>query len=132
MNWGHKNLKDKVTINSKKVMQDSIEDGLLKSVLLNGKRIGLIAAKISKFLGYNGMYFNEIFIDKNFKGKGLAKAIQRKFIQEFSRSNEFIWGTIDSQNLPSFKTALANGRKPIRFECFVPIDHDLNTQNHHT
>lgn len=114
-------LKDRVTVNSKEVMKGSVEDGLLKTVFLDGKKIGLIAAEKSKFLGHDGIYFNEIFLDKAFKRRGFAKAIQRKFVEEFSDGNDFIWGTIDYQNVPSYKTAVSNGRKPIRFECFISI-----------
>jgi len=86
-------------------------------VYMKGKKIGLIAEERSPFLGHSGVYFHEIFISKKWKGKGLAKAIQRKFVND----DDFIWGTIDAQNLPSYKTALVNKRRPIRFECFLKI-----------
>ncbi|MBT4791651.1 MAG: hypothetical protein HON90_08785 [Halobacteriovoraceae bacterium] len=114
-------LKDRVTVNSKEEMQASINDNLLKVVIMDGQKIGLIAGEKSKFLGQDGVYFNEIFITKDFKGKGIAKAIQRKFVRKFTRKGDFIWGTIDSQNTPSYKTAITNGRKPIRFECFYSL-----------
>ncbi|MEZ4743983.1 MAG: hypothetical protein R3B45_16305 [Bdellovibrionota bacterium] len=117
----NKDLKDRVTINSPETMRSSINDGLLKYVYLDEKKIGLIAAKRSKFLGHEGFYFNEILIDKGFKGTRLARAIQRKFITEFSKPNDFIWGTVDYQNKPSYKTAVSNGRTPVRFECFIPV-----------
>ncbi|WP_127717155.1 hypothetical protein [Halobacteriovorax sp. HLS] len=114
-------LKEKVSLNSMETMQESIEQNLLKSVFYKGELIGLIAAIRSDFLGMPGIYFNEIFISKTWKGKGLAKAIQRKFLTSFSEDAKFVWGTIDADNLPSFKTAFSNGRRPIRFENFVGL-----------
>ncbi len=112
-------LAAKVTVNSHESMSDSLEQGLLQEVDLNGERIGLIVAEDSSFLGHSGLYFHEIFIDKKWKGRGLAKAMQRKFVTDNAGDREFIWGTIDQSNLSSLKTALSNKRLPIRYECFV-------------
>ncbi|WP_372365062.1 hypothetical protein [Candidatus Uabimicrobium sp. HlEnr_7] len=114
-------LKDRVTVNDLDTMRTSLDQGLLKFVIYKGERIGLIAAEKSSFLDHPGIYFNEIYIEKKLKGQGLAKAIQRKFVTLFTK-NSFIWGTIDAQNLPSYKTALTNARTPIRYECFVKIN----------
>lgn len=114
-------LKHKVTVNSVDSMEDSLKQGLLKFVLLNGERIGLIVGEKRNFLGGSGLYFHEIFISKKWKGKGLAKVIQRKFIESFCSELEFAWGTIDSNNLPSYKTAYSNGRRPVRYECFINL-----------
>jgi len=114
-------LKKTVMINNKSIMDLSLREGLLHFVEINNERIGLIAGEKAPFLGHDGFYFNEIFISKNWKGKGLAKAIQRKFIEKFTSGNELVWGTIDSHNLPSYKTALSNGRLPVRYECFIQL-----------
>lgn len=114
-------LEAKVTINSLSVMEDSLKQGLLKFVKFEDERIGLIAGEKSNFLGNSAVYFNEIYISKKWKGRGLAKAIQRKFVQEFCGNLDFVWGTIDASNLPSYKTALSNSRKPIRHECFINL-----------
>lgn len=114
-------LKSKVTVNSLSSMEDSLEQGLLKYVLLNGERIGLIAGEESNLLGHSGIYFHEIFISKEWKGRGIAKAIQRKFIHDFCTHLQYVWGTIDSNNLPSYKTAYSNGRRAIRYECFINL-----------
>jgi L-amino acid N-acyltransferase YncA len=118
-------LEKKVTVNSADSMRDSLEQGLLKFVTINGERIGLIAAEKSELLGHDGIYFHEIYIERKWKGKGLAKAIQRKFVEKVTQGHEFIWGTIDSSNLPSYKTAFSNGRRPIRFECFIKLQGEL-------
>mgnify|MGYP003684670097 CR=1 FL=1 len=114
-------LKEKVTVNSEGSMTDSLEQGLLKFVEIYGERIGLIAGEKSELLGHTGVYFHEIYISKKWKGKGIAKAIQRKFVTLFANELEYVWGTIDSSNLPSYKTAYSNGRRPIRHECFINL-----------
>jgi hypothetical protein len=111
-----------VPVNSKRIMDDSKDQNLLFYIEYNGSRIGLIAAEKSSLLGRDGLYFNEIFISKDWKGKGLAKQVQRKFIDLYGNDHELVWGTIDSMNLPSYKTAYSNGRRPIRFECFHKLD----------
>ncbi|MBT7611033.1 MAG: hypothetical protein HN576_14825 [Bacteriovoracaceae bacterium] len=115
-------LEKKVTVNSADSMRESLEQGLLKFVNIDGEKIGLIAAEQSELLGHDGIYFLEIYIKRKWKGKRLAKAIQRKFVEKFTEGHEFIWGTIDFSNLPSYKTAFSNGRRPIRYECFVKLN----------
>lgn len=114
-------LEKKVTLNSIDSMNDSREQGLLYKVYIEGEKIGLISGERTSLLGHQGIYFHEIFIDEKWRGKGLAKAIQRKFLTLNAQDDDFIWGTIDDSNLPSYKTALSNGRKPIRYECFIKI-----------
>ena len=100
-------------------MEDCREQGLLQLAFYNEKPLGLIAAERSDFLGTQAIYFNEILIYPEFKGRGLAKAMQRKFISELPDDFKLVWGTIDAQNFPSLKTAMSNGRKVIRYECFL-------------
>lgn len=114
-------LAAKVTVNSLESMRESVQDGLMFEVFMDDQKIGLIAGEKSEFLGHSGIYFHEIFVARNHKGQGLAKAIQKLFVEQVATDDDFIWGTIDSHNIPSFKTAQANARKPIRFECFVRI-----------
>ncbi|MGB0453828.1 MAG: GNAT family N-acetyltransferase [Bacteriovoracaceae bacterium] len=82
----HPDLKDKVTINSQSVMEDSIEQGLMYYVYVDDSLAGLISAEREDFLGHSGMYFGEIFLTKEYKRKGFGQALQRKFISEFAIS----------------------------------------------
>jgi hypothetical protein len=111
-------LANRVLVNAKEVMEDSRSEGLLYEVLMAGERVGIIAAERSSFLSKPGIYFNEIYLCKNQRGKGLAKIVQKLFIKKFSKPDEIIWGTIDSDNLPSQRTAMKNKRRPVRFENF--------------
>lgn len=114
-------LKNKVSVNTLEDMSGCLEDGLIYKAYYQNEKIGLIAAEMSPFLGHRGIYFHEIFVNQDWKGKGLAKAIQRKFVDQVAYDNDFIWGTVDHYNIPSYKTALANTRLPIRFENFIKV-----------
>ena len=114
-------LRWQVELNSPQIMNESLEEGLLFFAKLKEKKVGLIAAKKEAFLGHNGLYFNEILVADEWKGKGLAKELQKLFLLNYCQDNEVVWGTIDIRNRPSFKTALANGRKPIRYENFFEL-----------
>ena len=115
------NLKDRVTLNTKETMSGSMEEGLLKYIFYKGEKVGLISAQSSKFLGADAIYFNEIFILSEYRRLGLAKSAQRKFIEMFGQKEQLVWGTIDYNNLASFKTAMANARVPVRYEHFFSL-----------
>jgi hypothetical protein len=114
-------LSAKVPVNDPSTMQESVEQGLLATVYLDGKKVGLIAAENSDLLGVKGLYFNEILIDQKFRGLGYGQFIQRQFVKMFCPGPVLVWGTIDWQNKSSLKTALNNGRKIIRVENFVEL-----------
>jgi hypothetical protein len=114
-------LKSSVPLTDHQTLNESFEQGLLFFAKINGEKVGLIAGVKSDFLGHSGIYFNEIFVSKDSRGKGFAKSIQRNFIIENAKVGDIIWGTIDYQNKSSFYTAAANGRLPIRYECFLRL-----------
>lgn len=115
-------LKDKVTILEEEEFASSLSLGLTKEVYLGGERVGLISAEKSPFLGHNGLYFIELVLNEKWKGRGLAKAIQRRFICDECHGDEFVWGTIDNDNIPSYKTAVKNLRSPLSYEYFVKVN----------
>lgn len=114
-------LKEKVPTCEREVLEDSLKEGLLYTAYYDEELVGLIAAQSGYFLGLDGLYFNEIFLLEKVKGLGLGKALQKKFVLEVTKGHEIIWGTIDESNTPSFKTAAANGRKPVHYEGFLNL-----------
>ncbi|MCR9204019.1 MAG: GNAT family N-acetyltransferase [Halobacteriovoraceae bacterium] len=114
-------LKVKVPVLERDILEDSLREGLLYSARKDGELVGLIAAQSGQFLGMDGLYFNEIFLLEKMKGQGFGKVLQKKLVLEVTKGHEIIWGTIDEFNIPSYKTAEANGRKPIHYECFLKI-----------
>lgn len=114
-------LKDWVTVSDKRHLEDCRKAGLLFFVRVDGYQAGLIAGHPWPLLGQAGLYFSELMLKADFRGKGLAPAIQRKFIDNLSEGYEVVWGTIDAQNITSTKTALRVGRHSIREEFFIKI-----------
>ena len=114
-------LKGRVQVNSKEKMNESLEQGLLYYALIKNEKVGLISGVKSDFLGHKGLYFNEILVRKEWKGNSLAKIIQQKMIKEAGSFSDFVWGTIDFRNQPSLRTALSNGRRPVRYENFIEV-----------
>ncbi|MBK8202520.1 MAG: GNAT family N-acetyltransferase [Bdellovibrionales bacterium] len=114
-------LKDWVPVNDAENMDACLKDGLIYFVHIENEKVGLIAAKRKSLLGKSGIYMTEILLSKDFKGKGYAPAIQRKFIDEATDGIELVWGTIDARNVASTRTAFRVGRNSIRTEFFIPI-----------
>ncbi len=117
----NKYLKFIVSSNSKADFENNIKDNLIYFIEYKNKRIGLISGASRMFLGKKAIYMYEIVIEKEFKGKKLATATQRKFIEINKNNYHFIWGTISNKNIPSYKNALRIGRKIISTEILLPI-----------
>ncbi|EDY84250.1 hypothetical protein VDG1235_3881 [Verrucomicrobiia bacterium DG1235] len=113
--------RDWVTSNDRGLMEDCRNAGMLRLVKIGGETAGLIAAEEDDFLGHEGMYFVELLLAKRWRGKGLAKALQRRFVAEVCRPEAVVWGAIDRYNDPSLRTSLANGRRVVRGECFLEV-----------
>ncbi len=114
-------LKDWIGINSYELMEESRLEKLLFYLKVNGEKVGLIAGEKRKIFGFNAIYINEIMIASEYKGKKYSAILLRKFIEIIPTENNYIWSHIDSRNLPSIKTALKSGQKPISVEYFIPI-----------
>lgn len=82
---------------------------------LGEERIGVIAAEYQedKFL-YGYCVFEEL-IQQSHRGQGLGKEMQRLMISHLPirEERDLVWGTIDSDNKISLKTALACGRQKV-------------------
>jgi hypothetical protein len=115
-------LRDWVPANDRDQMEESRRHGLLFLAHINGIRAGLIAAIPRSLLGHRGVYFIDIVMSEEHKGKGLAHVLQRKFIDGLSEEVDVVWGSIDAKNITSTKTALRVGRSSIREEFFVPLN----------
>lgn len=114
-------LKDWVPLNDREEMEECRAAGLLFVARVGGERAGLIAAKPRPLLGQDGAYFTDILLTGAYKGKGLASALQRRFIDLLPEEVEVVWGTIDAGNASSTRTALKIGRRIVREELFVPL-----------
>ncbi|MBK1880503.1 hypothetical protein [Pelagicoccus mobilis] len=114
-------LKDWVHKNDLELMRACRKDGLLKLVQIDGELAGLVAAERTPFLGNEGIYFVEILLAKKWRGMGLGKGAQLLFVEQCCDPGDFVWGLIDRRNASSLRTALSNGRRVARGECFLEI-----------
>jgi len=117
----HPQLRHKVPVNDKEVMEVCRQAGLVSLGFIKGDPVGLVAAEPTPLLGRDGLYFVELFVDQAWRGRRLAPALQRAFVHQFGTPEQLVWGTIAADNLPSLRTALSNGRRAIRYECFAPL-----------
>lgn len=113
--------RDWVQKNDLELMSACREDGALRVAYLEGQRIGLIAAEREPFLGHDGIYFVEILLREPWRGKGLGRAMQQRFVEECCRPEDIVWGLIDRGNAPSLGIARSNGRRVVRGEVFFKV-----------
>jgi RimJ/RimL family protein N-acetyltransferase len=117
----HPELKSWVTMSDFEDLEEYRALNLLYRAKMGEETVGLIGGSAQSLLGMSGLYMCELLIAETFKGKSLAAAMQRRFIEEAGRNFEVVWGTIDSRNIPSTRTALKIGRHIVRNEYFIPL-----------
>jgi RimJ/RimL family protein N-acetyltransferase len=102
-------------------LEESIQQKLCYYGYLNHQWIGIIAGLEKNFFGLEGCLILEEFIFSSYRGQGLAKQIQQLFHNQVSDRFETVWGTIDTANIPSIKTAKACNRSVVLQETFIPL-----------
>lgn len=110
---------NRVSINSKETMDKSLNDNLLFFYVQYENKIGLIAGETDIFLEKPAIYLNEILISQNHRGKGYATMLLASFTRILDA--EYFICDIDSDNIPSTKTAFRSGQKPFSQEIFVQV-----------
>ena len=114
-------LKDWVPLNDEDEMEECRKEGLLYSVFIEGQKAGLIGGVTEAFLGHSAVYFVEVILSSQFRGRGFAPAVQRAFIDLLPETNGLVWGTIDAKNSPSLQSALRVGRVVVRREFLLSL-----------
>ena len=114
-------LKSWVTISDKDELENYRNERLLFGSYLDGRLIGLVGGESRSLLGLSGLYMGELLISEEYKGEGFAPQMQKQFLRHAGEGFEVVWGTIDARNIPSTRTALRVGRRPMREEIFFPL-----------
>lgn len=97
------------------------QDGLY-NVYISDQWAGLIAVTREDWLFMHGYIIEEEILDKRFRSKGFAPALQRKLIERLMfRNDEMIYGNPNSRNLPSLRTASRAGRVDVGGTYYVRI-----------
>ena len=108
---------DRVTVNTKKIMDECLQQGLLYQFEIDGQIAGLIAGEKETFLGQPTVYIDEILIATEFRGKGYASKLLGSFANLLDA--KYLTCHIDSDNVTSTKTALRAGEAVFSQECSV-------------
>lgn len=110
---------NRIQVNSKELMDDNFKQDLLYIFSKGEENIGLIAGESDTFLGQPAIYLNEILIGQNYRGQGYSNRLLAGFVNVLSA--DYFICDIDSDNIPSTKTALRSGQKVFSQEIFVQI-----------
>ena len=111
--------KNRITLNSKKLMDDSLNEGLLYFICQGDNKVGLIAGQNEVFLGKKAIYLNEILVGKEYRRQGYANKMLASFINTLTA--DYFICDIDADNIPSTYTALRSGQTVFSQEIFVEI-----------
>ena len=110
---------NRIQVNSKELMEDCFKEDLLYLLKKSEKNIGLIAGENDIFLGKSAIYLNEILVGQSYRGKGYANQLLAGFVNMLNA--DYFICDIDSDNIPSTKTALRSGQKIFSQEIFVQM-----------
>lgn len=112
-------LKDRVPVNSKDLMDQCLEQNLLFVLKEGDSTIGLIAGEKEPFLGQSSVYIDEILVAKAYRGQGYAGQLLGSFVQQLDVT--YVTCYIDHDNQPSTSTALRSGQKIFSQECAIEV-----------
>ncbi len=109
-----------IPIESRNAVARYLFQGLLFHIVVDGVRAGVMAADRALLAGMHGYRVQEKFIYPEFRGKGLAAAAQRRFIQALDASDDAIlFGYIHPRNVWSLKAAAHDGRVDVGGQHFI-------------
>jgi L-amino acid N-acyltransferase YncA len=91
------------------------EKGLLRTVCVDDAVAGVIAVAPRSEFGLEGFVVIEEILVAEFRGRGLAAGLQRAMIDAMApnHGDAALFGTIDSGNVASVRTALRTGRTEV-------------------
>lgn len=98
-------------------------------VMIDGRAAGYIAARAGSYRCWKGWEMIDEILAAEFRGKGLAPAMQFTFLRalDLQRASS-IFGTISSRNLPSIMTARRVGREVVETGYFVSLKSEQSEQ----
>ncbi|MFZ1768797.1 MAG: hypothetical protein WAU00_06355 [Caldilinea sp.] len=95
--------------------------GGLYVVEVDGDYAGVIAALPDVVRGIPGWVMMEEMLDTRFRGRGLARPMQRLLLARLdTQRHRLVLGTINDANLPSLRTARGAGREEVGGWVFLP------------
>ncbi len=103
------------------ILERCARDGGSFRVHIDGEPGGWIAAWLSGEGPCSDRTMADELLEAEHRGKGLAAAMQRMFLEALPDGEELIWGTIDPRNAASLGTARRVGREIVCGYLFLPF-----------
>jgi GNAT superfamily N-acetyltransferase len=96
--------------------------GLLHDVLVEGVWAGIVAAKADSRRGVKGATVVELFLDPEYRGRGLGKHLSPLLAKGIPMgAGECLMGTIHAENAPAYQAALDAGRVDVGGEVRISL-----------
>lgn len=106
---------------SRETLESVTAQNLMFRIMIDGDAAGFIALRPDYDRYLSGYYVVEEILSRDFRGKGFAAAAQRQVIDTLPNSSQLFLGQIDQRNIPSWRTAMSVGRKPIYSAYWQPM-----------
>jgi len=102
-------------------MGEAAAAGLLASFHDARGWCGVVGAREEAFYGTPAMYIFELFLVERWRGRRAGRAIDAALVCPMAERYPVVWEHIHAGNLPSLRTALAQGRSIVETEYFLPF-----------
>jgi hypothetical protein len=98
--------------------------GTLFDVLVDGQWAGIVAAKEGSNGALSGAVVQELTLDQRFRGQGLGHQLSGLLARALPYDDDHLLiGTIHSDNVAAYRSALRAGRVDVGGEILIPIPH---------
>jgi len=110
-----------VRIEPRQSMEEAAAAGLLASFHDASGWCGVVGAREEALYGTPAMYIIELFLVERWRGRRAGRAIDTALVSRMAEHYPVVWEHIHAGNLPSLRTALAQGRSIVETEYFLPF-----------
>jgi hypothetical protein len=105
-------------------LEASAAEGLLASFSDGAGWCGVAAGREEALYGKQALYIFEIFLVQRWRSRGDARAMDTTLLSKTADRYSLVWEHIHSENWPSLRVALAQGRSVIETEYFFRYQED--------
>ncbi len=114
-----------VPVESRQTMTDYLNEGKLYGIVIGGRFAGVVGVLPQEERFLSGLLVVEEILDRPFRGRGFAVAIQRRLLEEMSDSSGMLYGHISPINTASLRTASRVGRRDVGGMYFVEAEKEM-------
>jgi RimJ/RimL family protein N-acetyltransferase len=112
----------RLQVEDRESLLECAREGALHCVRVDGEFTGVVAARSGQLRELEGWEMVDELLTEPFRGKKLAPAMQRLFLEQLDLgTNKIVFGTIEEENLASLRTALRVGRVDVGGWVFLPL-----------